>query len=236
MTTHIRFVGIALSFVGITSLVGACAQDGDEIVQEELSGIESPIELEPVATFDATNGLQFASPDIAVQWREEAPGVWRHETGTQRLIMGEQGHRSAVSLVEAELAELRSAGADNSLIAAKESYLASQRNAVAKAASEVSPQVSCRIRPYNGPSSPFTGYVGGAALVELVCYGGTVRFTIDTQVCTGTTGCGPVLRQIAYPTSTPGLWGQARSGYGTCYSFVAVSPPGIFEDDYYRCG
>ena len=234
MITKIRFASTALSLVGIAALAGACAH-GEGAVDEELAGIESPVAVEPLATYNANDGLSFVSPDMAANWHEEAPGVWRRADGEQRLIIGQEGHRWALAQLDRELAELRAADADASLIEAKQAKLAGKRDALAKA-DGVGTAATCSIGLYTGPSSPFTGLVGGAALAELSCQNGTVIFTVETFVCAGTSGCGSVSRQTAIPTATPALWGQARSGVGSCYSDVFVTPANVGQSSSYTCG
>lgn len=236
MTTKTHIARAALSLIAIASLAGACAQGNDDsLIHDQFTGDDAAVAVQPLATFNAAEGLNFVSPDMAAEWNEEAPGVWRQADGEQRLIIGAEGHRWAVQQLSGELAELRAAGADSSAIAAKEAHLASQRDALAKS-DDISTQATCNIALYTGPSSPFTGYTGAAALAQISCQNGTVVFTVETFVCAGTSGCGPVSIQTAIPGPNPGLWGQARSGSGSCYSDVFVSPANVGRASSYTCG
>jgi hypothetical protein len=225
--------GIASVFIGI-SLSAGCALDGQDR-HEELAGVESTYEIAPLATLKGGE-LTFASADIARQWQEEAPGVWRHEDGTRRLIMGQDGHRWVAAQLEDELAALYAGGADESLIETKEAHLAIQREALDKAGDEIGIEATCDIGLYTGASGPIFGFVGGASLAELSCQNGTVVFTVESQVCTGSTGCGAYSVQTAIPDSTPRLWGSLRSGTGSCFASVFVSPPGIGQSSSFTCG
>lgn len=226
--------------LGSSIMMAGCDQadegmEATEAMDYEVQGIEPEVELAPMATFSHADGLRFASEDAARAWTQEGPGVWLHGESNQRLVMGEEGHRWAAEQLQAELDALYASGADDSLIAAHEALLAGAQQAAGKAGEQASLAVSCNIATYNGGSSPFTGYTGGAALAQISCTGGTVVFTVQTQVCTGTYGCGPVNTQTAIPTSTPMLWGTARYGFGTCSSFVSLSPSGIYDSNVYTC-
>jgi hypothetical protein len=233
MKKNPHFIRISSVLMGIAFGAG-CAID-DPGSSEEVAGVESTIEVEPLATLSSA-GLQFASAEIARQWVEEAPGVWRHEDGTRRMILGEEGHRWAVAQLDDELAALNTQDADESLIEAKEAHLAVQRTALDKAGDEIGTEATCNIGLYTGASGPIFGFVGSAALAQLSCQNGTVVFTVESQACTGSTGCGPYSVQTAIPDSTPRLWGSLRSGTGNCFSTVFVSPPGIGQSSNFTCG
>lgn len=106
-----------------------------------------------------------------------------------------------------------------------------------KSLGNMSADVTCNIALYSGPSSPFIGQVGGAALAQLSCVNGTVAFTVEAGVCTETTGCGLLYGEMAYPDSTPRLWGTIRTGFGDCDSSVSARPPYVVsQGGTYTCG
>ena len=226
-------VGMMSVILGTALALTGCFE-AEEVIDEQIVGMQAESPLPPMASFDS-KGLHFASEEVARAWAEEAPGVWRHQSTEQRLIVGERGHQSAIALLQAELDELNADGADDEAIVGQESILRGLRLAADKARGEQQTEASCNIATYNGGSSPFIGFIGGAALAEISCINGTVVFTVMSQVCTGTTGCSPTNVQTAIPSSVPQLWGTVRSGYGTCSSFVSLSPSGIFDSNVYFC-
>lgn len=211
----------------------------DDAIEVQFEGDEAPIELAPLAIYDATSGLQFASEEVAQEWTEEAPGVWRQRGTGQQLVMGARGHESAVALLRAELDQLRADGAEDGVIQGKQARLADMRAAADKARDLNQTEASCEIGLYNGPSSPITGYVGGAALAELRCFNGSVMFTVNSQVCISTYGssysCTPTHSQTVIVGSTWRTVGTVSSGSGLCSSWVSVSPSGFNASNAYPC-
>jgi hypothetical protein len=228
-------IGMAALMLSGTLFVAACDDSNQEAVEVAFEGDVLGSELAPMATLRPGEGLRFASEEVARAWTQEAPGVWRHQDSTGRLIVGGEGHQWAAERLEIELAGLYEQGAPESELAAREAQLAAHKEVAAQADDKASLAASCDISTYNGPSSPYTGFIGGAALAQISCVNGTVIFTVETQVCTGTSGCGPVSRQTAIPDAFPRIWGTARSGYGSCWSYVYLTPSGIFDSYSYTC-
>lgn len=227
-----KLLSVSMATLGIAAWSVGCGVEADADVVMTAESV--PAGLEISAIYNAVDGLRFLSPEVASSWSEVTKGVWRSDTG-QQLIAGEEGHRWAVEQTQAELAELRATNADVVTIEHKESILDMHQRALKEP--QVGDKASCNIAFYNGPSSPFTGFVGSAGLTQLSCTGGTVTFTVQSQACTNSTGCGPVVTQTAVVGSTPGLWGTARSGTGSsCGSVVSVSPPGVVSSGTFVCG
>ncbi len=223
---------------GAALMIG-CAT-GDVDVNEELSGVESSMDVVPLASFSGSEGLRFATDELAREWTQEAAGVWRHMDSDKRLVIGEDGHRWSVAQLESELTAMRKDNADEEAIAAKEADLAryqfSLEKAQEKGEGDFSTDATCSIGLYTDGSGPLVGFVGSAAVAEISCVNGTVVFTVESLACTGTSGCGPVSVQTAIPDSLPRLWGTARSGFGSCFADVFVSlPAGIGQAANFNC-
>ncbi|ACY18692.1 hypothetical protein [Haliangium ochraceum] len=230
-----KISALSTLLLGIAFSTGCAVGDADMSMEEEVSALEGMASLAPLATLDR-DGLHFASPELAQQWVEEAPGVWRQVAGSGRLVMGAEGHRSSVMQLEDELAWLRAAGALSAELVSAQARLDAHRAALAKAEDEIGVEVTCDIALYTGPSGPIFGFSGSAALTELACTGGTVTFTVESQACTNSSGCGPYNVQTAVPGSTPALWGSLRSGTGSsCDAFVALSPSNLAQFDIFPC-
>ena len=227
-----QFLGMVVAVLSSAALGAGCSAEMSEIDQA-IAGEQAMAVIDTTATFSATEGLRFADDAAARGWTAVAPGVWRSASGAKQLIIGAEGHRWAVEQTEAELARLYEKGGDMAAIEHEEALLRMQQNALETAANGT--QANCDIALYTGPASTLFGVIGGAALAQLSCTNGTLPFTVESQVCTDSTGCGPVHAYTAEPDSTPRLWGSVRSGLGFCESAVLVTPPGVVQSNRYLC-
>lgn len=175
-------------------------------------------------------------------WTRTAPGVWANASaaGSTSLVIGAEGHRSAIARAEQDLAALRAAGADGVAIEQQQAYLDGLQTTTARlAAAAPPPPVSCNITFVIGPSSPIIpGFIGEFAGAQLVCTGGTQVFTVQAQACTDF-GCGPVSTFTPTIGATPQLFGTATAGtagFPSCFGQAAVSPPGVAASRTNPCG
>lgn len=192
----------------------------------------------PSAELQVAGGhVSLASPG----WTETAPGIWANASkdGANSIVIGAEGHKRAIAQVGQDLAALRAAGAAPELIQQKEEYLKNLEAAMQRISSQgVTPlATSCNIGFVIQASSPITGVIGEFAGAQLVCFGGTQTFTVQTQACTDL-GCGPVYTFFPTVGSSTVLVGSGRSGtWGAfCSGAAYVSPPGVTASGSNACG
>ena len=205
--------------------------------------MQSVVHLERTTKGDA---LSIASPG----WRETAPGVWEssaQESGG-RIVIGVQGHQSAIAQAKKDLAALRDraalrAGGDPAIASAIGQQEAQLKNlqdaaqALAQTPGPVTQAVSCNIGFLNGPSSPLTGFFGAVAGTQISCTGGCQTFTVQALACTNF-GCSPTVTGSNFVCATPWLFGVAQSGtFGAaCAAQTSVTPPGVTATTSLTCG
>ncbi|MDI1442452.1 hypothetical protein [Polyangium sp. 6x1] len=251
-TFAIRFFSAAL--IASSAVMAGCmdASLGPDNVQEALvdeSGAlsiptESEMRLERTGEGEALSLV----PNAA--WKELAPGVWENgaQDGGSRIVAGAEGHKWAIEQAEKEISELQARSASqaeedpavNDAIEQLQAQLANLQEAaqnIAAAPVGTNLTVSCDIAFYTGPSSPYAGYYGAAALAQVACTGGCQTFTISAQACTNF-GCSPTYSSSRVVCSTPWTYGVTKSGtYGaSCSSAASVSPPGIMSSWSGFCG
>lgn len=206
--------------------------------------MQSEIRLERTAEGDSLS----IAPSKA--WKETAPGVWESEAqgGASRIVVGAEGHRSAIEQAEKDLSALYDQAALQAdaepaaieTIRQSEAHLKNLKDAAQSLAAVqgIAPlAVSCDISFYTGPSSPVLGTYGAAGLAQVSCSGGCQTFTISAQACTNF-GCGPLSSASNSVCASPWLFGVAKDGTpgASCSSSASVSPPGITSSWTGSCG
>lgn len=220
--------------------------DGAEVVLiDERGAVSLPVQGE-VRLARTSEGERFsiASPG----WSETAPGIWKSaaQGGAGGIIVGAEGHRSAIEQAEKELAALYDRAArqqDDAVTRAieqKEAHLDNLKDAaraVGTTQDDTALAATCNIGFLNGPSSPYMGFIGAFGAAQVSCTGGCQWFTIEAEACTNF-GCTGVYVASNYVCSTPWTYGVATSGsYGaSCYGAARVTPPGITGYRYFPCG
>ncbi|UQA62786.1 hypothetical protein [Polyangium aurulentum] len=169
-------------------------------------------------------------------WRAVAPGVWESpDAGDTRMVVGEEGHRWLAEKLRGELDTLEARAAASTSdelleeqIVAKQQELDAAQVAMSSAIAPTTNAVSCNLTLYTGPSSPFTGTAGAAALAEVSCSGGCMYVTITAQACCAGI-CTPKVAQSNSVCATPWTAGMIRSGYGYGAASVSLSPFNISQ-------
>lgn len=221
------------------------AEGAEVVVIDERGAVSLPAQAEVRLTrTSAGETFSIASPG----WSETAPGIWSSaaQGDAGGIIVGAEGHRSAIERAEKELAALHDRAArqqDEAVtraIAQKEAYLDTLKGtaqAIGTTEDGTALVTSCNIGFLNGPSSPYMGFIGAFGAAQVSCTGGCQWVTIEAEACTNF-GCTGVYAASNYVCSTPWTYGVATSGsYGaSCYGAARVSPFGITGYRYFPCG
>jgi hypothetical protein len=175
-------------------------------------------------------------------WTQTAPGVFTNTAspGANSVVMGAQGHASAIATTQAKIADLRANGGAADAISQQEGYLRQLQIAASHiAADAISPRATCSIAIGTAPSSALVpGLVGIFAGAQLSCSVGTQVFTVVSQACTNL-GCGPFNTQTTDAVGAAAeLWGSIMSGTAgaACGGSVSVTPPGFSGPVTGTCG
>jgi hypothetical protein len=255
---HFRSI-FAVPFVSVALVAGSALMAGCVASSEPDSAIDSAeealvdesgalsIAVQSEVRLERANDGESLSLVPNAAWKQIAPGVFESDAqqGASRIVLGAEGHDWAIAQAEKELSGLRAraSNAEEDLAASDamqqlEEQLAKLKETAQNIAAGPAPQaLSCNIGFYTGPSSPYTGSYGAAALAEVSCSGGCQTFTISAQACTNF-GCSPVYSSSRFVCSTPWSYGVAKGGsYGaSCSSAASVSPPGITSSWNGFCG
>jgi hypothetical protein len=225
----------SLSLFACSALVVGCAASSDEssVVIDEL-GASSFQGTSAIRMDRTTEGTSMSV--VGNSWTPAEPGIF--ENGSQRLVIGADGHRSAIAKEEQNLVTLKQRGASQALLQQSESSLKMLKDAAASLKdSDPSTQATCNIGFILGASSPFTGVVGAIGAAQVVCSVGTEVFTIQAQVCTDL-GCTPVVAGTNTVGATPWTFGVYAAGTAgaACAAAALVSPPGLLGQWNGACG
>jgi hypothetical protein len=226
----------SLSLFACSAMFLGCAasesQEGPQLIDEVGTSFaaQSTVRLERSGQGDQLS-------IIGGNWTQSAPGVW--QSGDSRMVVGAEGHRTAIALEEKRLSDLQKSGAGAATLLASENELARLRSAAASIKEpDPSTQVTCNIGFIQGPSSPFTGATGVIAAAQIVCVDGVVAFTVQSQACVNG-GCTPVVSQsnpgVGPAGWTAGIVVNAPGGL-PCTAANVVTPPGVGSGWSGTCG
>lgn len=192
-------------------------------------------------------------PKASAGWTQSAPGIWQQSGSAMRIIVGEQGHRSAIAQAKAEIAALQQRAADHrGGDAAQTGELQRKIDQLATFKASWSdnpdlpddppgnpPPTSCTTSILTGPSSPVSGFSGAAAIATVTCYQGCQTYTFQTQFQTdvGISALrGNTQTVCAGSPWTYGWVYPGSSGVGCAVGYQLTPPATSPSFAYFNCG
>jgi len=244
---------IAMTLITSSALVVGCmdasepestSDSTEQLVINQSGGALVPVQGEVrFAQTSEGNILSFGST-----WTQTAPGIWENsaQAGSGSLIVGAEGHRTAIAQVEKDLSALHhqaalQAGGELAIanaIQQKEAHLNTLKSAAEAMAVKGggTTQATCSAGPVIGPSSPFTGVSGAIAAWQISCTGGCVGISVSAQA---TSNLGSFQNIVSSTVcAVPMLLGVAVSGtpgFG-CFGTATLSPFGVTASGSFTCG
>jgi hypothetical protein len=238
---------LSMCMIPLAGCVGPSSGNDDGMV-ENMSGAEPLIGTSELSIERSAGAKDFKMLGSIEGWREVQPGVWEGGAGDnkQQIVVGAEGHKWLAEQTGEQLKALRAQLGDgaNQALAEKLSqtqnlYEQAKEVELSERAEAVSPTaVSCSFAPYIGRLSAITSppTSGGAALVRIVCTGGSVTFTVLSTVCCSGACTGG--QQTVTVGSTAVTVGSTRAGTGAGNGMVGITrpPPVMTWGGAFTCG